>query len=96
MILSFDEFRNHLDDVLWYTWDPEQRNHDDKLRHCYYPLTERLAERLLDSYRNVDVAAELAALRRQRWPQLSQSAGERAACETIQTLLDNAEIDPTA
>ncbi len=96
MILSFDEFRNHLDDVLWYTWDPEQRNHNDLQRNCYYPLTKHLAERMLDSYRNVDVAAELVALRRQHWPQLSESAGERAACETIQALLNQAEIDPTA
>ncbi|RMA79479.1 hypothetical protein [Umboniibacter marinipuniceus] len=96
MILTFDEFRNHLDDVLWYTWDPERRNHNEKQRHCYYPLTEQLAERLLDNYRNVDVTQELARLRTTHWPQLGESTEEKAACEAIQTLLSNAEVDPTA
>ena len=96
MILSFDEFRNLLDDVLWYTWDPEQRNHNELDRHCYYPLTEQLAERLLDTYRNVNVSFELERLRLQHWPHLSVTSNQHAAAEAISVLIDNAEIDPTA
>jgi len=94
MLLNFDDFRDQLSDVLFYTWDPEQRQHDHSAnRHCYFHLTEDLAAGIIEDRSLQNIRRLLELLRKRYWPQQPILPGQEQAAQTIMQLINQSEFE---
>ncbi len=93
MVLNFDDLRDQLNDILWYTWDPENVNSDEKKRHYYYPITQYMAEFIVENKTFGDINELVRSLRQARWTDSPKHEQERAAIAAIFDLVSNTSIE---
>lgn len=94
MLLSYDDFREQISDVLFYTWDPEDRQLDKTgNRHHYYHLSDEVAQVVIDDQRIETVRSLLESIRMRCWPQSQPKPSQETAAQAIKQLIDQTTVE---
>ena len=94
MLLSYEDLRDQISDVLFYTWDPEDRQLDKSAnRHHYYHLSDEIAQKISEDNNTSTIRSALESIRIRCWPQSEPTASQELATQAIKQLIDQVTVE---